>query len=71
MSSEQHEVVGHEEWLAARTALLAREKELTRLRDDLSAQRRALPWEAVAKEYVFDTPRESGPSRSCSAAGAS
>ena len=56
MSSEQHEVVGHEEWLAARTALLAREKELTRLRDDLSAQRRALPWEAVAKEYVFDTP---------------
>ena len=53
---EQHEVVGHDDWLAARTALLAREKELTRLRDELSRQRRELPWEAVGKEYVFDTP---------------
>ena len=52
----EHEVVGHEAWLAARTALLAKEKELTRLRDDLSRQRRELPWEAVAKEYAFDTP---------------
>ncbi|MGZ4396462.1 MAG: DUF899 domain-containing protein, partial [Gaiellaceae bacterium] len=51
-----HEVVAHEEWLAARTALLAREKEFTRLRDDLSRQRRELPWEAVGKEYAFDTP---------------
>ena len=53
---EHHEVVGHDDWLAARTALLAREKELTRLRDELSRQRRELPWEAVGKEYVFDTP---------------
>ena len=52
----EHEVVGHEAWLAARTALLAKEKEFTRLRDDLSRQRRELPWEAVAKEYAFDTP---------------
>ena len=55
MSAEHHEVVGHEEWLAARTALLAREKEFTRLRDELSRERRELPWEAVGKEYVFDT----------------
>jgi predicted dithiol-disulfide oxidoreductase (DUF899 family) len=44
----------HEEWLAARTALLAKEREFTRLRDELTEQRRALPWEAVTKEYVFD-----------------
>jgi predicted dithiol-disulfide oxidoreductase (DUF899 family) len=53
--TEHHEVVGHEAWLEARTALLAKEKEFTRLRDELSRQRRDLPWEAVAKEYVFDT----------------
>ena len=56
MPPEQHEVVGHEEWLAARTDLLGKEKEFTRLRDELSRQRRELPWEAVAKEYAFDTP---------------
>jgi predicted dithiol-disulfide oxidoreductase (DUF899 family) len=56
MSTEHHEVVAHEEWLAARTALLSREKEFTRLRDDLSRQRRELPWEAVGKEYAFETP---------------
>ena len=37
-------------------ALLAKEKELTRLRDELSRQRRELPWERVEKEYVFDGP---------------
>jgi predicted dithiol-disulfide oxidoreductase (DUF899 family) len=52
-----HHVVSHEEWLAARTAFLAKEKELTRLRDDLSRQRRALPWEKVEKSYVFDGPK--------------
>jgi len=50
-----HLVVSHEEWLAARTALLAREKEFTRSRDELSRQRRELPWEAVEKDYRFDT----------------
>jgi predicted dithiol-disulfide oxidoreductase (DUF899 family) len=49
-------VVSHKEWLAARTALLAKEKEFTRLRDELSQQRRELPWEAVTKTYVFDGP---------------
>jgi predicted dithiol-disulfide oxidoreductase (DUF899 family) len=49
-------VVSHKEWLAARTAFLAKEKEFTRLRDELSQQRRELPWEAVTKIYVFDGP---------------
>lgn len=53
---DDHPVVPHEEWLAARVALLAREKEFTRLRDELSRQRRALPWERVDKAYVFDGP---------------
>ena len=50
------EVVGHEEWLKARKALLKAEKEFTRLRDDLSRRRRELPWERVEKAYVFDGP---------------
>lgn len=53
---EAHEIVSHEAWVAARKALLAREKEFTQQRDELSRQRRALPWERVEKEYVFDTP---------------
>jgi predicted dithiol-disulfide oxidoreductase (DUF899 family) len=53
---ESHEVVPHEEWVAARRTLLAKEKEFSRLRDELTEQRRALPWEAVTKEYVFDGP---------------
>jgi predicted dithiol-disulfide oxidoreductase (DUF899 family) len=53
----EHKVVSREEWLAARTALLAKEKEFTRLRDELSRQRRALPWVEVEKAYVFDGPR--------------
>ncbi len=49
-------VVSREEWLAAHTAHLQREKEYTRHRDRLSAERRALPWVKVDKRYVFDTP---------------
>src|SRR5205085_10991473 len=49
-------VVSHTEWLAARTAFLKKEKEFTRLRDELSKQRRELPWEKVEKKYVFDGP---------------
>jgi predicted dithiol-disulfide oxidoreductase (DUF899 family) len=45
-----------EEWMAARKRLLASEKELTRLRDRSSAERRALPWVRVDKEYTFETP---------------
>src|SRR6266852_1205280 len=44
------------EWLAARKALLKKEKELTRQKDALSAERRALPWVRVEKNYVFDAP---------------
>ena len=51
---EPHEVVSRDEWLVARKALLAQEKEFTRLRDQLSAERRALPWVKVEKQYVFD-----------------
>ena len=51
-----HPVVSREQWLSARTAFLAREKEFTRLRDDLSRQRRELPWVKVEKSYVFDGP---------------
>ena len=53
---QHHPIVSRDEWLAARTALLAKEKEYTRLRDRLSAERRALPWVKVEKPYVFDTP---------------
>jgi predicted dithiol-disulfide oxidoreductase (DUF899 family) len=49
-----HEVVAHTEWVAARKRHLAKEKEFTRLRDQLSRQRRDLPWELVEKEYSFD-----------------
>ena len=50
-------VVSPEQWLAARKAHLLKEKELTRLRDELSRERRQLPWVKVEKDYVFDGPR--------------
>jgi predicted dithiol-disulfide oxidoreductase (DUF899 family) len=50
----EHPVVTHEEWLEARSALLAEEKEFTRRRDELSRRRRELPWEPVTTEYVFE-----------------
>ena len=46
-----HQTGTHEEWLAARNALLAKEKELTRMGDELARQRRELPWAPVQKEY--------------------
>jgi predicted dithiol-disulfide oxidoreductase (DUF899 family) len=49
-----HTIVSREEWLESRKAHLAREKEFTRLRDQLSAERRALPWVKVEKPYVFE-----------------
>src|SRR4030095_8130751 len=52
----KHRVVSHEEWLVARQAHLAKEKAFTRLRDELSAERRALPWERGDKAYVFEGP---------------
>ncbi len=53
---EQHAVVSPQDWLAARRALLLKEKEFTRARDELSRQRLALPWVKVEKTYVFDGP---------------
>lgn len=52
---QQHNVVSRNEWLAARKTHLAREKELTHLRDAVSAERRALPWMKVEKTYLFDS----------------
>jgi predicted dithiol-disulfide oxidoreductase (DUF899 family) len=48
-------VVSHSDWLAARKEFLAKEKQLTRLRDEIAEQRRQLPWEKVEKTYVFDS----------------
>jgi predicted dithiol-disulfide oxidoreductase (DUF899 family) len=53
---DEHAVVSAEDWVSARKALLEREKEFTRLREELAQQRRDLPWEAVAKEYFFEGP---------------
>lgn len=52
----RHEVVGNGEWLRARRELLAKEKEFTRLRDEMTEQIRALPWEKVARSYRFEGP---------------
>ena len=51
-----HPIVSSDRWLAERKALLAREKELTHLKDQVARERRALPWVRVEKNYVFDTP---------------
>jgi predicted dithiol-disulfide oxidoreductase (DUF899 family) len=56
VNMQHHPVVSRTEWLAARTALLAEEKEFTRLRDQVSQQRRELPWVQVEKSYSFDGP---------------
>ena len=52
-----HKVVTSDKWMAARKKLLVKEKALTRLGDKLSKERRALPWESITKEYVFDGPK--------------
>jgi predicted dithiol-disulfide oxidoreductase (DUF899 family) len=49
-----HKIVSQNEWLAARKALLIKEKEFTKARDQISAARRDLPWVKVEKPYVFD-----------------
>ena len=53
---QSHQVVSRDEWLAARKAHLKNEKALTRMRDLVAAERRALPWVKLDKQYVFDTP---------------
>lgn len=51
-----HPILSHDDWLDARKALLVKEKAFTRLRDQVSQERRDLPWERVEKTYVFDGP---------------
>ncbi|MFD2273924.1 DUF899 domain-containing protein [Undibacterium arcticum] len=53
--AKNHLVVSSERWLSERKTLLAREKELMRLHDQIARERRALPWERVEKDYIFDT----------------
>ncbi|HEY9028642.1 MAG TPA: DUF899 domain-containing protein [Burkholderiaceae bacterium] len=55
-SAAGHAVVSLDDWIARRRELLAREKELTRLGDQVARERRALPWVRIDKDYVFDTP---------------
>lgn len=55
LGTRNHPVVSRDEWVAERKKLLAREKELTRLSDQIARERRALPWVHVDKNYVFDT----------------
>lgn len=53
---QPHKIVSQDEWMAAHKAHLAKEKEFTKMRDRLRAERLALPWVRVGKEYEFDTP---------------
>ena len=55
-NAANHPVASRDDWLAQRKQLLAREKEMTHLRDQLAADRRALPWVRLEKTYTFDTP---------------
>ena len=57
MHTPHHAVVDREHWLTGRRALLAREKELTRMQDEVARERRALPWVRIDKDYTFDTPQ--------------
>jgi predicted dithiol-disulfide oxidoreductase (DUF899 family) len=53
---ETPRVVSHEQWVTERVAFMAKEKEFTRLRDELTRERRELPWEQITKPYVFVAP---------------
>src|ERR1700741_368328 len=50
----EHKVVSEAEWLEARAKLLLKEKEFTRLQEELNLERRSLPWVKVTKHYRFD-----------------
>ncbi|MEM7437739.1 MAG: DUF899 domain-containing protein [Myxococcota bacterium] len=52
----EHDIVDHHAWLRARKELLAREKQFTRARDEMTKAIRALPWEKVTKPYAFEGP---------------
>ncbi len=53
---KKHPVVSRKEWITARKALLEKEKKFNKLRDQLSEQRRDLPWVRIEKEYLFEGP---------------
>lgn len=55
-ATKKQKVVSQAEWLAARKELLAKEKELTHMRDDIARRRRELPWVKIEKDYVFEGP---------------
>ena len=55
VNTASHPVVSPDRWIAERKKLLAREKELTRLHDQIAEARRALPWVRIDKNYMFDT----------------
>lgn len=57
MNTGNHRIISRDTWIAERKALLAREKELTRLRDEVARERRALSWVRLDKAYLFDTPQ--------------
>lgn len=54
---QEHPVVSQEAWLEARKEYLIKEKEFTKLRDQLSRDRRQLPWVKISKDYIFDGPK--------------
>src|SRR5579862_648800 len=53
---ENRKIVSQEEWIEARKKLLVKEKEFTRMQDELNLERRSLPWARVTKQYLFDGP---------------
>ena len=55
-SITNHPIMSYEQWVTERKRLLAREKELTHLRDQVARERRALPWARIEKVYAFETP---------------
>jgi predicted dithiol-disulfide oxidoreductase (DUF899 family) len=59
-TASKPQIVSPEEWLEARKQLLAREKELTRHRDEVNAERRRLPMVEITKDYVFEGPEKAG-----------
>src|SRR3984893_13653812 len=60
VSSENHRIVSRDEWVAERKTLLAHEKELTRLRDRIARECRALPWVRIDKNYVLHSGGNTG-----------
>jgi predicted dithiol-disulfide oxidoreductase (DUF899 family) len=64
-------VVSRQEWLTARRQLLAREREFTRQRDALNAERRRLPMTEVGKDYLFEGRDGKAGLAGCSRTGAS